>query len=952
MRKLFILLLSASLMLFVGSCSQDFVGDTIDRPHEEATLVPLTITVGGDQTRTYIGDDGKTINWCADDTIAVFDGTGKREFTVVEGSVDGKFATFVGEVDASATEFYAVYPFSAAESMEDGLITLCAASEQRITEHNVADGAIISVGKFSISDTSFTFRNAMGFFRVDISAEDITAIVIDGCAVAGRVAVNGDGEIEEVVEAGNSVALYPNGDYFVPGSYYVTLLPGTTPADDFFITLEREAVMQMVMSSNKDVTIERNDGFFVRDTKFVEKFVIRDEESLKSFLALAPTMGAESVVEVVRNVELSGEALTAATTFAGTLEGNGHVIKGVTLADDATALFANLEGATIRNLVIDGATIATTKERAAVLFASAKGVTIENVSLNNCSVLGGNNVALLGGELSAGVNTISGVSTKSGSITAGGNHCGALVGYIGSGDNLGVETTISNCSVEAQFSTASHDGNSYGKLVGALKGYDNKDVLNIEQCSAAIAVADGSSFTSYYSNDFRSAFVAELVEGNEHLLGRHDYFRGVVTIDNELFVPKWDGVSVVEPLGSDVWSAYDLAYHQGKSLSALTFKQSVDLGHYLFTPLKSVATLDGGGFTLYNLAVNTIFDGQGSAFIQSTSGTTVHKNLTFEGADIKCYHDATIPNPVYGDTNDGNSGNAFAGTLVARASGTYTVENVHAKSGSVYGVCKIGGLIGANFANNFTMTNSSVDGYSVSNYDPLVPNYYCVPQTSVSLSFLGTGIVHGMQWWYTAGECGGLIGILISKQATISGCSVTNTDVNCIGQPNKEVVANVYKSSNFNANDPYRNGVELIAKGMTVIAGRHSNQFIGDIVSQRTSASSSDYTVSITDYTVLGNSYGGVSAESDDGHNHQYQTNKYCDIVGCLYYVGVDVNVIIISKHVYHYAGQLTFQPKGGGSVTITEASGKGSEKSWTGGDFSMSGLGGSSEYPAAPSTL
>lgn len=940
-------------MLFAGACSQDFTGDTIDKPQQEVALVPLTIKVGGDQTRTYIGEDGKTINWCDGDTIAVFDGKGKREFTIVEGSVDGKFATFVGEVDASATEFYAVYPFSAAESMDEGVITICAASEQRITEHNVADGAIISVGNFSVSDESFTFRNAMGFFRVDISAEDINAIVIDGCAVAGKVAVNGDGEIEEVLEAGNSVTLYPNGECFVPGSYYVTLLPGTTPADDFYITLNRDAVMQMVMTSSKDVTIERNDGFFVRDTKFAEKFVIRDEESLKSFLALAPTMDGESVVEVVRDVELSGEALVAATSFVGTLEGNDHVIKGVTLAEDGQALFANLDGATIRNLVIDGAIVNTTNVGAAVLFASAKGVTIENVALNNCSVSGGDKVALLGGELTTGVNTISGVSIAGGNITASGSHCGALVGYIGSVDNLGVDATISNCSVVAQFSTAAHEGSSYGKLVGTLKGYDNKEELNVEQCSADITIADGSVFTSYYHNDYRSAFVAELGEGNDHLLGRHEYFRGVVTIDSELFVPKWDGVSVVEPLGSDVWSAYDLAYHQGKSLSTLTFKQSVDLGHHLFTPLKSVATLDGSGFTLYNLAVNTIFDGQGSAFIQSTSGTTVHKNLTFEGADIKCYHDATIPNPVYGDTNDGNSGNAFAGTLVARASGTYTVENVHAKSGSVYGVCKIGGLIGANFANNFTMTNSSVDGYSVSNYDPLVPNYYCVPQTSISLSFLGTGIVHGMQWWYTAGECGGLIGILISKQATISGCSVTNTDVNCIGQPNKEVVANVYSSSDFDANNPYRTGVSLIAKGKTVIAGRHSNQFIGDIVSQRTSASSSDYTVSITDYTVSGNSYGGVSVESDNSYNHQYQNNKYCDIVGCLYYVGVDVNILTMSKHVYHYAGQLTFQPMGGNSVTITEASGKGSEKSWTGGDFEVvSVLSGKSEYPAAPPTL
>jgi hypothetical protein len=61
----------------------------------------------------------------------------------------------------------------------------------------------------------------------------------------------------------------------------------------------------------------------------------------------------------------------------------------------------------------------------------------------------------------------------------------------------------------------------------------------------------------------------------------------------------------------------------------------------------------------------------------------------------------------------------------------------------------------------------------------------------------------------------------------------------------------------------------------------------------------------------------------------------------------VDVNVLIISKHVYHYAGELRFQPKGGSLVTITEASGNGGEMSWTGGDFEVAS--GKSEYPDAP---
>ena len=88
-------------------------GQDIDTPSE--LLVEKVFTVGDVDTRTYI--DGTTsawnkmvIKWCADDQIAVWDGTAFRKFTM-DGEPNGNSATFKGMVSESATDFYAIYPY-------------------------------------------------------------------------------------------------------------------------------------------------------------------------------------------------------------------------------------------------------------------------------------------------------------------------------------------------------------------------------------------------------------------------------------------------------------------------------------------------------------------------------------------------------------------------------------------------------------------------------------------------------------------------------------------------------------------------------------------------------------------------------------------------------------------------------------------------------------------------
>ena len=208
-------------------------------------------------------------------------------------------------------------------------------------------------------------------------------------------------------------------------------------------------------------------------------------------------------------------------------------------------------------------------------------------------------------------------------------------------------------------------------------------------------------------------------------------------------------------------------------------------------------------------------------------------------------------------------------------------------------------------------------------------------------------VVEGLQWWYTAGECGGLIGFLHAKSATVSNCSVTNSRINCTGQPNKDVIANVWKKSSYTAG-AYKSGSSVYGTATTTIAGRHVNQFIGDLRSSRTETQANngtgEYTTVVSDYTVSGNTYNGVSADSANDYNHNYASGKYCEVVGCAYYTGVD----ILTSHVSECAGTFTFNAKGGSATTLTEAVGKGDNMDWFGGNGSIS-MGGKSSYPAAP---
>ena len=643
-----------------------------------------------------------------------------------------------------------------------------------------------------------------------------------------------------------------------------------------------------------------------------------------------------------------------------------HVSRSIDMKDMPVEVGAMIGAATgiAEGLIIDGGNNVISNFSAPAFLASAADLSISNLCFENVHIDAVADAGVIVNNL-MGNSTFANVHVSNSSAVSTDGAAGGFVGKV-SRRNLSdraemLKVTFDDCHLNNDADHIIADSPvSEGKFVGLLSGYDNAEMLVFTStCSVSetVAVAD---FVSPYSEGNEGEWLSE----NDYTmydgwLGDEEYYRGTVVFgavdeDGVRFIPKWDGETVVTPLEAEdvydgladgilIYSPFDLAYLQDRfeSTAHHYIMGNVDLGGdkgHLFVPIRSLVYLNGvkkefmhlpqeeltaeHSNTIYNLKVYVEQEkGPHAAFIKSVgTNDTRHMNLNFIGADI---YGETITDPARG----GNYGEAYAGTLVATTNQSpYYVNNVHASYGTVDGACKLGGMIGW-IMQSIEMDNCSIDNYVVKNREDYIREDYSFGpfEKSINLGFFQTTfVVYGSQWWYKAGEAGGLVGIIThgAVDVNIRNCSVTDTEINCTGQPNKEVVAEVSSKS----------AGTTLAEVSTVIAGRHVNQFVGDIWGD------GEIVVTLEDYYVDGNSYHGEPASSTNSYNHQYETEKYCDAVGCAYYVGVDLNIagLVNLGHVEEYAGTLKFKPRGGDWVTVVEPAGEGESMAWMGGSFKL----------------
>lgn len=231
MKKIAFLCLPFALAVVAG-CSQ-IEQDIPEIPAEEQEiLIPKSFQAGVVETRTTL--DGVTVLFAKDESISIWDGSGNREYKADEA---GANVSFSGEVSASATEFFALSPYSASTVFTKSGNTVTAKTTLPSTQEAVpgtfANGMNISAAK-SDSDDSFALENVLGVAKFTLSEANLGGHQIASIELTSSYPLAGDvvvtyGETA-TAEAGtntvNTLTLaHADGSALTDGTYYLTLLP-------------------------------------------------------------------------------------------------------------------------------------------------------------------------------------------------------------------------------------------------------------------------------------------------------------------------------------------------------------------------------------------------------------------------------------------------------------------------------------------------------------------------------------------------------------------------------------------------------------------------------------------------------------------------------------------------------------------------------------------------------
>lgn len=538
-----------------------------------------------------------------------------------------------------------------------------------------------------------------------------------------------------------------------------------------------------------------------------------------------------------------------------------------------------IAGKSFNALTLDGNNLTIKNFAAPAFFANATNLTVSNLTLENVNITAATHVGVLVNELK-GNGTFTNVTVKGSSATTTNGAAGGFVGRsIRTSEKERSEAlalTFTDCRVEGTDAKniVATGSEAEGKFVGLFTGYDNGEKLVFTKCTSEKAnVAD---YKSRYVEGNEGAWLA----GNDYsayngFLGDETYLRGKVYFGGEneaknRFCPKWDGTTNtteldIEPLLANdaydagttagnhryvVYSAFDLAGVRKKTAkpSAIYLMNNVDMFGYgpdgiratplpsrpslevsddnLFTPFEQVSYLEGNSFTIYNLSVEEVHNTNlgGTAFIRMASGTTTHQNLTLSNPDIKAY-----------STDPISDGNAYAGTLVCTTSGTYNALKINVVGGNLFAICKAGGLCGRISTGTTNLSNCTVNGLTLSNYDT---GYF---ERFLDYDILGYSVQIDFN---SDGEIGGLVGFIIGN-ASITNCTVENCNFYCTGEE-----------------DWTLNVLFAAAK----VPGRHVNEFIGDIRTTKGEI------VTITNYTIKNNN---MHTSQTATNGEKYRSDKY-----------------------------------------------------------------------------
>ena len=244
-----ILLFASAALLFAGCAKENII--PTDENGNNSQKGELTLSFSASQagfgTKAAIGEttiDGEgakstAINWQESDKISVFDGANANcAFSTKDFSAEAPTScTFEGDVTKLATDYTAVYPYTAAATISEGVIsgvTLPAA--QTAIEGSFDPNAALMAAKTVEGRRALAFQNLVGYVKVatdfDCKKIELCAAAEEALAGAGTISFN-EGTPSFALGEGavSTITLLPEGEGTIAaGKTYYIAVPATTLA--------------------------------------------------------------------------------------------------------------------------------------------------------------------------------------------------------------------------------------------------------------------------------------------------------------------------------------------------------------------------------------------------------------------------------------------------------------------------------------------------------------------------------------------------------------------------------------------------------------------------------------------------------------------------------------------------------------------------------------------------
>ena len=235
-------------MIIAASCAKE------DRALSVNDSTKKTFFAQTENTRTALGESN-SVEWLAGDQINLFaNGTSYQ----LEADNAGTDASFTGDVP-SASEYYALYPYSASATISAGVIKTILPVEQTPAAGSFADNTGIMIA-YTTSDI-LSFKHVCSYIKVVVESEGVTSVTVrsnSGSALAGTLEIswNGGAPSVSVSHPVDHVNLISSSGALAPGTYYLTVLPFSS-ADGLTVRFNKTSLQTAAVKATEAAVASR-----------------------------------------------------------------------------------------------------------------------------------------------------------------------------------------------------------------------------------------------------------------------------------------------------------------------------------------------------------------------------------------------------------------------------------------------------------------------------------------------------------------------------------------------------------------------------------------------------------------------------------------------------------------------------------------------------------------------